>query len=249
MQGALTVRVAGFIMLFAKMFSAAVPVRRLGVLVAVAVGVAAMPARAAEDAFEFWMNPSARYWVDDNTNFRLETAQRFRRERDGRADTYFGRLWVGQRLNEHVSVEFGVEKRINDGDHDETRLLQQVLTRHGILRNRIRMEERFVQNQPQMGLRLRTDHGVFVPLDRKERLNLRAEAEFFFTLRPTRPGTMTGLTELRTQLGLAYQVNDRINIGLTYMRQQRFKIARADSVGHAPLLSFEYSFGRVPRQP
>lgn len=169
----------------------------------VAASILSVPAMANEDRFEFWLNPSVRYWIDDKTNFRVETAQRFRNERDGRVDTYFGRLWAGQRLNDNISIEVGVEKRANDGDADETRLLQQVLTRHGVFRNRFRLEQRFVENQPQTGVRLRTDHGVFVPLDRAQQWSFRAEAEFFFTLQATRPGAMTGFTELRTQAGLA----------------------------------------------
>lgn len=202
-------------------------------------------ASATEDRLEFWLNPSARYWMNEKTNFRLETAQRFRSEDDRRPDTYFARLWAGHRFNDNLSLEVGVEKRVNDGDADETRLLQQLLTRHGIFRNRVRLEQRFVENAPQMGLRLRTDHGVFVPLDRERKWNLRAEAEFFFTLRPTTPGSLTGFSELRTQAGLAYQLNERMSLGLLYMRQQRVRKNRPDTVGHAPLITFEYAFGRV----
>lgn len=202
-------------------------------------------ASATEDRFEFWLNPSMRYWMDEKTSFRIETAQRFRSEDDGRPDTYFGRFWAGRRFNDNLSVEIGVEKRINDGDADETRLLQQLLTRHGIFRNRIRLEQRFVESAPQMGLRLRTEHGVFVPLDKEQKWNIRAEAELFWTLIPTKPGTITGFSELRTELGFVHQLNERMTLGLLYMRQQRVRINRADTVGHAPLIRFEYAFGKI----
>lgn len=62
---------------------------------------------------------------------------------------------------------------------------------------------------------------------------------------PTKPGTITGFSELRTQVGFAHQLNERITLGLLCMRHQWVRISRADTVGHAPLVTFEYASGRV----
>lgn len=105
------------------------------------------------DAFEFWVNPSVSFDLDDDTGVELETAQRFRDADDGRVDTYFARLWLNQDVSDDVTLSGAVERRINDGGADETRLIQQMTTAHGILRTRLRLEQRFVDDADRMGLR------------------------------------------------------------------------------------------------
>jgi hypothetical protein len=51
-----------------------------------------------------------------------------------------------------------------------------------------------------------------------------------------------GLTGLRTQIGAAYEVNDRVSVSLAYLRQQDVDPDGPDRVGHAPLVGLELSF-------
>lgn len=205
-----------------------------------------MPATAlAEDhadAFEFWVNPSTSFDLDDDTGLELETAQRFRDADDGRVDTYFARLWLNQNVSDSVTLSAAVERRINDGGPDETRLMQQVTTAHGILRTRLRLEQRFVDDADRMGLRLRPRLGVAVPLDEQARWSFKADAELFLTLRGNNRSSDEGLTGLRTQIGFGYEVNDRLALSLAYLRQQDFEDGGPDEVGHAPIIGIEYAF-------
>ena len=201
------------------------------------------PAAASDEAFELWLNPSVGFDIDDDTAFELETAQRFRDADDGRVDTYFARFWLKQKLADDVTLAGALEKRVNDGGSDELRLHQQLSTSHGILRTRLRLEERFVEDRGgRMGLRLRPRLGVSVPVTADGRWSAKTDAELFWTLRGTSEGGDTGITGLRTQVGVGYDVSDNLSLGLTYLRQQDFEDDGPDEIGHAPLIGIEYSF-------
>ena len=198
-------------------------------------------ALAADDGFEFWLNPAVSVGLDDNTGIELETAQRFRDVDDGRVDTYFARLWINQDLADNVTLSGAIERRVNDGGSDETRLIQQLSTSHGLLRTRLRLEQRFVENADRMGLRLRPRLGVKVPVGEEGRWAIRSDAELFFTLRSTRPGGDEGLTGLRTQLGVSYDVSDRLTLSAAYLRQQDIAEGSPDQLGHAPIIGIEFA--------
>ncbi len=203
---------------------------------------AAAPAFASDEGAEFWSNPSVSFDLDARNGLELETAQRFRDSAAGRPDTYFFRLWLNHELQRGVTLSGAVEQRINDGASDETRLIQQLSTRHGIWRTRLRFEQRYVDNASQTGLRLRPRLGVSIPIDEAGRWSFRSDAELFLTLRATSPVADEGLTGLRTQIGLGYKVNERLSLSAGYLRQQDIISGRPDIVAHAPILGIAYSF-------
>lgn len=203
---------------------------------------AASSAKAADEAFELWLNPSASAAIDDDTSFELETAQRLRSAGDGRADTYFARAWLNQDIADGATLSGALEHRINDGGADENRLIQQLSTRHGLFRTRLRFEQRFVHDDDRMGLRVRPRVGAAIPLDEAERWTFRSDAELFLTLRSTSAGGDEGLTGLRTQIGVSYEVNDRVSVSAAYLRQQDFRDGGPDRVAHAPLIGLELAF-------
>ena len=199
--------------------------RHLVPAIAVAAAIAS-PAHSSDEGFEVWLNPSISTDLDADTAVELETAQRLRSADDGRVDTYFFRLWLKQDLTDAFTLAGAVERRINDGGRDETRTMQQLSGRHGVLRTRLRFEQRFVDGADRRGLRLRPRVGVSFPLDEAGRWSAGDD----------------GITGLRTQIGLGYEVSDRVELSLTYLRQQDFEPGGPDKVGHAPLIGLEYSF-------
>ena len=203
----------------------------------------AVPASASDEDFELWLNPSVEFGLDDDTAVELETAQRFRDSANGRIDTYFARLWLKQDVSDSLSLAGAVERRINDGGRDELRLIQQASAKYGILRGRLRLEERFQEDRDgRMGLRLRPRAGVSVPLSEDGRWSGGADAELFWTLRSTSAGGDTGITGLRTQIGVGYDVSDTLAVSLKYLRQQDFEANAPDVIGHAPLIGIEFSY-------
>lgn len=205
-------------------------------IAAASLCAAASPAKASDEIFEVWLNPSVEADVGRGTA-ELETAHRFR---DGRDDTHFLRLWYGQDIAKGVTLAGGIEQRFT-GRIGEQRALQQLSLKHGVLRSRTRLEQRFVEGDDRMGLRLRQRIGVSVPFAQGGRLDFIANAEGFVTLRATNVAGQGGLTGLRTLVGIEYEASERVQLGLGYMRAQDFRRAAADRVGHAPMLSLAFS--------
>jgi hypothetical protein len=113
----------------------------------------------------------------------------------------------------------------------------------GVLRTRLRLEQRFVEgNGDRMGLRLRPRFGAPVLLDEAGDWSVKGDAELFIALRGTRAGGDTGVTGLRTQLGLSHDVSGDLKLGVAYLRQQDFEAGGPDSIGHAPIVGIEFSF-------
>jgi hypothetical protein len=197
--------------------------------------------RGRDEAVEYWFNQAVSFRLDEDTGLELQTAQRFRREATGRPDTYFARLWLNQTVATNLALSGAVERRINDGASNEIRLTQQLLSQHGLLHTRLRIEQRFVHDADNTGLRLRPRLGVVIPLDQDRRLQARADAEIFVTLRSLADGGDTGLTGLRTQVGMAYELNPRLSLTAVYLRQQDFRDRGPDIVGHVPFMGLRYS--------
>lgn len=198
-------------------------------------------AQAADEAAEYWFNPSVSFNLDQDTGVELETAQRFRSEADDRPDTYFARLWLNQAVAGHVTLSGAFERRINDGASNETRLIQQLSIQQGVVRTRLRLEQRFVENADEMGLRVRPRLGLALPVDDDKRLQFKTDVELFLTVRSARNGGDTGLTGLRTQVGFAYEANERLSWSAAYLRQQDINDRGPDTVGHAPVIGIEWS--------
>lgn len=211
-------------------------------LLGLALAIAPSAATASDDAFELWLNPSVAFDLDDDTGVELETAQRFRSAADGRADTYFARLWLNQQVSDAVTLSGAVERRVNDPGDDETRTMQQLSLSAGVLRGRLRLEQRFVDDADRMGLRLRPRVGVKLPLDEAGKWNFSSDAELFLTLRSTSRGGDDGLTGLRTQIAVSRDLSDRLTLSAGYLRQQDVVRGGPDRVGHAPILGLELSF-------
>lgn len=209
---------------------------------ALGMGLAALslaPAAASDEALELWLNPAVAWSLDDRTDIRLETAQRLRPE--GRPDTYFARLWLNRKLTDAVTISGAMERRANEPGNDETRLIQQLSGKRGIWRGRLRLEQRFVDDQ-QTGHRLQPRLGVELPVGDGEHWKAFADGELFLTLRSTSAGGDTGLTAVRTRVGASYKVSDRLSLTLAYLRQQDIDRSGPDRVGHAPLIGVDLSF-------
>ncbi len=205
--------------------------------------LSATPSLASDEAFEFWLNPSVGTSLDDDTSVELSTSQRFRSASDGRVDTYFFRLWLKQKVADNVTLAGAVEHRENDGGRNEFRALQQISTSHGVLKTRFRIEQRFSENRGgRIGLRARPRLGLEFPLSEDGRWSAGTSAELFWTLRSTSIGGDTGITGLRTQVGVDYEVSDNLALGLTFIRQQGFEENAPDEIAYAPSIGIDFTF-------
>ena len=193
-------------------------------------------AQAADEIFEFWVTPSVEAKLGRG-RVELETSHRIR---DGRDDTHFVRLWYSQSIAKGVTLYGGIEQRVT-GQTGERRLHQQLSYKTGIFRGRTRLEQRFVEDNPLMGLRVRQRLGFSIPIGTSKRLAAVANVEGFMTLRATTATGQTGLTAVRTLIGVNYKVSDNLDVGLGYLRAQDIRRGAADRVGHAPALTLSFS--------
>ncbi len=201
---------------------------------------ASSTAVAQDDGGEIWLNPAFATSLDNATSVELETAQRLRQ--DPRNDTYFARLWINREDNQGREWSMGVEQRWNGPDEREVRLLQQIGYDWGPLEFRTRLEQRFVDVDPQTGWRLRQRLGTTIPLTASEDgWSLTSDAELFVTLRGTEPDGQTGVTGLRTFIGFERSYG-RYDVSLGYLRQQDVRDAAEDRVGHAPFVGLTVNF-------
>lgn len=209
-------------------------------LLAVSLLFASSTAVAQDEDGEIWFNPAFATSLDDATSIELETAQRLRQ--DPRNDTYFARLWINREDSEGREWSVGVEQRWNGPDEREVRLLQQIGYDWGPLELRTRLEQRFVDDDPQTGWRLRQRLGTTIPLTASEDgWALTGDAELFITLRGTEPDGQTGVTGLRTFIGFERSFG-RYDVSLGYLRQQDVREAAEDRIGHAPFVGVTVNF-------
>ncbi len=210
-------------------------------VVAVGFLLALAPQALAQDeAGELWFNPAFETSLDDRTSVELETAQRLRS--DPRNDTFFARLWLKREDSQGRDWNVGIEQNWTGPDEREVRLLQQVGYDWGPLEFRTRLEQRFVNVDPQTGWRIRQRVGSTLPLTEDEDgWALTGNAEFFVTLRNTEPGGQTGLTGLRTFVGFERGFG-RYDISLGYLRQQDIRDSAEDRIGHAPYIGVTVDF-------
>ncbi len=213
---------------------------RIALLAAACLVLSAAPALAQDEDGELWFNPAFVKMIDDRTSVELETAQRLRN--DPRDDTYFARLWVNREDRGRRAWSAGIEQRWTGPDEREVRLLQQVGYDWGPLEFRTRLEQRFVDVDPQTGWRLRQRVGTTIPLtDGEDGWALTGDAELFVTLRNTEPGGQTGVTGLRTFVGFERGFG-RYDVSLGYLRQQDIRDGVEDRVGHAPFVGVTANF-------
>ena len=200
-------------------------------------------AHATDDDIEFWFNPTVSVALDEDTTVKLETAQRFRRESQGRPDTYFFRLWAKQRVAKGLTLGGALERRINDGRRDEIRSMQQAEGRYGVARMRLRLEQRFAQGSGgRMGLRVRARGGMAIPLDDTGQWTLNPDVETFITLRNSRRGGDIGKTEFRAQMMVGYRASDDLTIKAGYLLQYDLEQRVPDTMGHAPIVGVHFTF-------
>ncbi|MGB3711431.1 MAG: DUF2490 domain-containing protein [Erythrobacter sp.] len=203
----------------------------------------AQPALATDEDVELWFGPSIEKRLDENTSVELQTAQRFRDSERRRGDTFYFRGWVHQKVADNVTISAAAEQRFNSDGADEIRIIQQIGTKHGYLRTRLRLEERFEEGEDgRAGVRLRPRLGLRVPFSETSPVTAAIDGELFWTLRSTDSGGSTGFTDIETRIGFTYDVSDDVTVGLKYVRGQSFRSGRDDKVGHAPLIELDIVF-------
>ncbi|WP_300973481.1 DUF2490 domain-containing protein [Sphingomonas sp. LHG3406-1] len=210
-------------------------------LVAALAATFATPAMAEENRLEGWFEGSVVAKLDKKSFVEFETQQRARGSSNPIGDNQTYRVWLGTKVGK-TTLTGGIH-RSKEGSTKETRLMQQASYPLGIagLKGRTRLEQRFIDGADKTGWRLRQRVGVGVPLSREDGgWEFVATAEGFLTLRATSNGGQTGLTGLRTFLGMERSIG-KLDLSVGYTRQQNIRENAPDRVGHAPTLGLTFN--------
>ena len=214
--------------------------KRFAAVLPLALLCMAVPALASDDEAELWLNQQISTDIGESTKLEFEIDERFRSDTFG-GDQYEVRLGAYRDIGGGFKLGGGVVYQRTD-TQDEVRLQQQLQFDTGPLSLRTRFEQRFIEDVGPTVYRLRQRVQLSQPLDEARRWTAFANAEGYFTLNESRPGALTGLTSLRTQIGVRRKLSGTVTMGLIYVRQQDVRRNAPDRVGHAPQLSVALSF-------
>ena len=195
------------------------------------------PAMAEDNYLEGWFEGTIAKDIGGGNSIEFQTQQRLRGDSNPTGDNQTYRLWFGHKFGA-LKASAGVH-RSKEGSVKETRLLQQVTYPLGskLLKGRTRLEQRFIDDAPRTGWRLRQRVGVTLPLTAaKDPWKFAANAEGFWTLRATSSTGQDGLTGLRTFVGFEKTLG-KVDLGIGYTRQQNIRKNAPDRIGHAPTLN------------
>lgn len=211
--------------------------RASAILIAVAT---ASPAFAADEEAQFWSTQSLALEVADSTHVQFEAVERARSAAFGN-EQYQLRAAVEQDVGGGFSLAGGVVYQ-RSGRQDELRLQQQLTYSNGPLALRTRLEQRFIEDTAHTVWRLRQRVQLTETLDADGDWAAVGNVEGFWTLNRGNPGSQTGLSAVRTQVGVRHKFSSHVSLTLAYVRQQEIRDNAPDRIGHAPLLGLALSF-------
>ena len=211
---------------------------RLLPLLAAAAALSAAPARGADDEAQLWLNQQASIALDHDDDLLVELNERARGDSFG-GDQYQARLGIDHAVGGGVKLGGGITYQ-RSGTQDEFRTHQQLTFSRGVLTARTRLEQRFIDGDDRMALRLRQRVQLTAPLGAG--WSALGYVEGNVTLRAGRGGGDTGLTGVRTLLGVRHDLAHNIVGTLAYVRQQDVRSGAPDRVGHAPYIGLNFSF-------
>lgn len=209
-------------------------IRLLAAALALALPTAAL---AEENRLEGWFEGAVVADIGGKSFVEFQTQQRARGSSNPTGDNQTYRLWLGTKVGQTTLM--GGVHRSKEGATRETRLIQQASYPLGLgeLKGRTRLEQRFIDDAPRTGWRLRQRVGVTLPLTAaKDPWKFAANAEGFWTLRATSSTGQDGLTGLRTFVGFEKTLG-KVDLGIGYTRQQNIRKNAPDRIGHAPTLN------------
>jgi hypothetical protein len=203
-----------------------------------AASLAAAPAWAEENEAQLWLNQQGSIALDHNDDLLFELNERARGDSHG-GDQYQARLGLDHAIGGGVKIGGAVTYQ-RSGTQDEFRTHQQLTWSRGAFTSRSRLEQRFIEGDDRMALRLRQRLQLTTPMGGG--WSALGYVEGSFTLRAGKPGGDTGLTSLRTLLGVRRDLAHNIVGTLAYVRQQDVRTGAPDRVGHAPYIGLSFSF-------
>jgi hypothetical protein len=195
---------------------------RLALAAAALLLAAPAAAQTAHDA-QGWWQLNAVVPLADKLRLTVEQIGRVSDRQNGLYQTEVGAI-LGYRVADGVELGFGY-RRV--GGHngaagaDEDRIRQHVVLTAGRFVGRFRIDERFRDDQPGVGIRIRPLARYNLPLARKATA-LFYSHESFFLPNSTRWGQRRGYERMRNIVGVTLPISRWASADIGYLNQYRF---------------------------
>lgn len=187
---------------------------------------------------QFWLVSFVRGKIDKDVYLTVDASYRWRDPEFG-ADQQTFRVSVEKALEDDIRIGGGMSL-FQTGGVSEYRPHQQFRYARNGLDLRTRFEQRFFEGADQVELRIR--QRIQYTQAVAPRLEVVGSSEWFGILQSRRDGGRRGTEQIRNIVGVAYQVNDRLDISPSYLFQITPRPGRPDAISHIPQLTLNWSF-------
>ncbi|MBY0344602.1 MAG: DUF2490 domain-containing protein [Sphingomonadales bacterium] len=195
-------------------------------------------AQANPEDTQFWLVGFARGKVGEDIYLTVDTSYRWRDPEFG-ADQQTFRVSVEKALEDDIRIGGGMSL-FQTGGVTEYRPHQQFRYARNGLDLRTRFEQRWFDGADRVELRIR--QRVQYTREIAPRLEAFGSSEWFGIVQSRRSDGRRGTEQVRTIAGLAYRVNDRLDIAPSYMLQITPRAGGPDAISHVPQLTLNWSF-------
>ncbi len=195
-------------------------------------------AQANPEDTQFWLVGFARGKVGEDIYLTVDTSYRWRDPEFG-ADQQTFRVSVEKALEDDIRIGGGMSL-FQTGGVSEYRPHQQFRYARNGLDLRTRFEQRWFDGADRVELRIR--QRVQYTREITPRLEAFGSSEWFGIVQSRRSDGRRGTEQVRTIAGLAYRVNDRLDIAPSYMLQITPRAGGPDAISHVPQLTLNWSF-------
>lgn len=195
-------------------------------------------ARAQDEDVQLWQIVNVTGDIADGTRLTLDASQRWREDARG-GDQQTARFNIDQTIAKGVKIGGGAMV-LDASGNTELRPHQQVIFTKGRFELRTRFEERFFDGADRVELRLRQRVQYTQPLGKSWRASV--GGEWLGLLQGRNDGQGASTEQWRALTGVAYKVNDRIDIGANYWLLEFPRGSRPDRISHVFQTVLTYRF-------
>jgi hypothetical protein len=195
-------------------------------------------AQANLEDTQFWLVGFVRGNLDDDVFLTIDTSYRWRDPEFGANQQTF-RVTLEKGIDDGVRIGGGLSY-FQTGSITEIRPHQQFRFARGGLDLRTRFEQRFFEGADQVELRVR--QRVQYTQEIAPRLEAFGSSEWFGIVQSRRDEGRRGTEQVRSIIGVAYEVSDNLDIAPSYMLQITPRPNEPDAISHIGQLTLNYRF-------
>lgn len=216
-------------------------------LVAISL-ISAAPALAQDEDQQIWFQVNGAIKLGDSSRLTLEGISRFANDNKG-IYTESGVLYT-RKLDNGIELSLGyrhVEDWPRNGrPSNDERLRQMIQVPFGSgFAGRLRFEQRFNRNGPEVGVRLRPRFNYETALP-NTKLRLYAAQEHYFNFNTTAWGQVAGYERIRNSAGLAIPIDKSARAEIGYLNQVRFgRNGGRDRMEHALTMTLNLNIASI----